>query len=177
MLELRDLRFVHKYFTGEKQESLLFLIIGVTAIILSIVLFLFIKTNPSFYKGAAIPLFAIGLIQLVVGYTVYARADKQRMDIAYNLGMEPVQFAKHQEMPRMQTVMKNFIIYRYAEIALALAGIALFICFRNNESRLFWKGLGLTLAIQALLMLGADYFAEQRGKLYVKNLEAVISPN
>ena len=112
MLELRDFTFVHKYFIGEKQESLLFLIIGIAAVLAAIVLFFFIKTSPSLYKGMAIPLFAIGLIQLVVGYTVYARSDKQRMDVAYLLGTEPQQYAKNTELPRMEKVMKNFVIYR-----------------------------------------------------------------
>lgn len=172
MLELRDFSFVHKYFIGEKQESLLFLAIGIAALALSVIFFFFIKSNPSFFKGAAIPLLAIGIIQTVVGYTVYARSDKQRADVAYNLGMEPVRYVQATEGPRMQTVMKNFVIYRYAEIALALIGIGLFFYFRTDTERQLWKGLGLTLAIQALLMLGADYFAEQRGKAYRQQLEA-----
>ena len=175
MLELRDLTFIHKYFIGEKQESLLFLFIGIAAILLAVLFFFFIKTNPSFFKGAAIPLVVIGLIQLTVGYTVYARSDKQRMDIAYNAGVEPVQYTQHQELPRMKTVMKNFVIYRYVEIVLAVMGIGLFIYFRNNTAQQYWKGAGLTLAIQALLMLGADYFAEQRGKVYSKALEAIVA--
>ena len=171
MLELRDFSFVHKYFMGEKQESLLFLGIGITALLLSVIFFFFIKMNPQFFKGAAIPLLAIGIIQVVVGYTVYARSDKQRMDIAYNLGVEPLRVAQHQEMPRMKTVMTNFIIYRYVEIVLALMGLGLFFYFRNNTAQQLWKGIGLTLAIQALLMLGADYFAEQRGRIYYNKLE------
>jgi hypothetical protein len=176
MFELRDFSFIHKYFTGEKQESLLFLVIGVLAILLAVVFFFFIKTNPQFYKGAAIPLLAIGIIQLVVGYTVYARSDKQGMDIAYNMGIEPVRVAQHEELPRMETVMKNFVIYRWAEIILALAGIGLFVYFRCNAGQQLWKGVGLTLAIQALLMLGADYFAEQRGKVYVQKLQEMVKP-
>ncbi|MFN8244188.1 MAG: hypothetical protein U0X40_09085 [Ferruginibacter sp.] len=173
MLQLRDFSFVHKYFIGEKQESLLFLSIGVLALVLSVVFFFFIKSNPSFFKGAAIPLFAVGMIQVAVGYTVYARSDKQRSDVAYNLGVEPVHYAQEQELPRMKTVMKNFVIYRYTEIALALMGIGLFFYFRTAPGQQLWKGLGLTLAIQALLMLGADYFAEQRGKIYQQGLEAM----
>ena len=65
----------------------------------------------------------IGLILGVVGYTVYARSNKQRLDIAYNIGIEAGIFINSQELPRMRTVMKNFIIYRYTEIALAVADI------------------------------------------------------
>lgn len=174
MLEQRDFSFIYKYFTAEKQESLLFLIVGIAAILLAVIFWFFIKTIPSFFKGAAIPLLAIGLIQSVVGFTVYTRTDKQKTDIAYNIGMEPALYIKQTELPRMQTVMKNFIIYRYAEIALTLVGIGLFLYFKNDDTLQFWKGIGLTLAIMALLTLAADYFAEQRGKVYSKSLQSLI---
>jgi uncharacterized membrane protein HdeD (DUF308 family) len=173
-MQTKDFSFIHKYFMAEKQESLLFLVIGIIAIILSVIFFFFIKNNPSFFKGAAIPLLLIGLIQCMVGYSVWARSDKQRIDVAYKMGMEPVGFVKNEELPRMQKVNKSFVIYRYTEIALIIAGIALIIFFRNNPERVFWYGLGVTLAIQAAIMLGADYFAEQRALNYTKQVEAFI---
>jgi len=175
MFEQKDFNFIYKYFIAEKQESLLFLIVGVVAIILAVVFFFFIKTNPTFFKGAAVPLVAIGLIQCVVGYTVYTRTDKQKTDIAYNIGVEPATYTKQVELPRMKTVMKNFIIYRWVEIAFIITGLVLIFLFRSNPDWSFWYGLGITLAIQALIMLGADYFAEQRGKIYSKELETIIS--
>lgn len=168
----RDFSFIDKYFIAEKQESLIFLILGIVAIGLAVFFFFFLKTHPSFFKGAAIPLVVIGLIQCVVGFTVYARTDVQRKEVAYKMGLEPVSFVRNEELPRMQTVMRNFVIYRYVEIALALTGIALFFVFRSRPEPSFWMGLGLTLAIQSLLMLGADYFAESRGKIYTTQLEA-----
>ena len=174
MLEVKDYSFIYKYFTGEKQESLFFLLAGLTAIILSVVFYFFVKTSPLLYKGAAIPLMAIGLIQLVVGYTVYAKSDKQQSEIAYKAGMDPG-FIKNTEIPRMEKVMKNFIIYRYTEMALALLGIGLFVYFRNDEVLQFWKGIGIALAIQALLMLGADGFAEKRGQFYCESLSKFSS--
>jgi len=36
----------------------------------------------------------------------------------------------------------------------------------------FRKGLGLTLTIMSLIALVADYFAERRGKVYLKGLES-----
>ncbi|MBI2730418.1 MAG: hypothetical protein HYX40_06665 [Sphingobacteriales bacterium] len=173
-MQTRDVSFIHKYFLAEKQESLLFLIIGITAILLSVVFFIMIKTNLSFYKGAAIPLLLVGLIQVTVGYTVWARSDKQRLDVAYKMGMEPIGFAKSEELPRMQTVNKNFIIYRYTEIVLAMAGIALVFFFRKEPNKAFWFGLGVTLAIQSVIMLGADYFAEKRALHYTQQLQSLL---
>jgi len=168
-----DFSFIYKYFIAEKQESLLFLIIGIIAIILAIVFWFFIKTNPSFFKGAAIPLLAIGIIQSVVGFTVYTRSDKQKTGIAYNIGIEPVSYVQQVELPRMEKVMKNFTIYRWVEIAFILTGLVLILLYRANPDKTFWYGLGIALAIQAALMLGADYFAEKRGVLYQQNLEQV----
>jgi hypothetical protein len=170
-----DLSFIYKYFHGEKQESLLFLIIGIIAIILAIIFWFLIKTNPSFFKGAAIPLLAIGIIQSAVGFTVYSRSDKQMKEIAYKAGIEPVSYVKQQEFPRIQTVMRKFIIYRWVEIAFIIAGIILIFLYRANPDKAFWYGLGITLTIQATLMLGADYFAEKRGKIYIKSLEEFVN--
>ncbi len=153
----------------------MFLIVGIVAVMLAIVCWFFIKSNPSFYKGAAIPLLVIGLIQMVVGYSVYSRTDKQKADIAYNIGMEPVAYVKQTELPRMKTVMKNFIIYRWVEIAFIITGIILIMLFRTNPDKSFWYGLGIALALQAVIMLGADYFAEKRGKVYTNELNKIIA--
>lgn len=169
-----NLSFIYKYFHGEKQESLLFLIIGIIAIILAIIFWFLIKTNPSFFKGAAIPLLAIGLIQSAVGFTVYSRSDKQMKAVAYNAGMEPVSYVKQQELPRMQTVLKNFVIYRWVEIVFIITGLVIVLLFRKNAERTFWYGFGVALAIQAVIMLGADYFAEKRGKVYTNHLKELI---
>ncbi|MBL0182215.1 MAG: hypothetical protein IPP96_07940 [Chitinophagaceae bacterium] len=174
MFEQRDFNFVYKYFIAEKQESLLFLIVGIAAIMLAIIFLIFVKSNPTFYKGAAIPLLAIGIIQCVVGFTVYSRSDKQMKEVAYNLGMEPGSYTRQQELPRMNTVMKNFVIYRWVEIAFIIAGVVLIFLFRTNPDKIFWYGLGIALAIQGVLMLGADFFAEQRGKTYRQNLQELI---
>jgi len=110
----------------------------------------------------------------VVGFAVYARSDKQMNEVAYNIGMEPVSYTRTQELPRMETVMKNFVIYRWVEIALIVTGIVLIFLFRANPDRSFWYGLGITLAIQAFLMLGADFFAERRGGVYTEELENLV---
>jgi len=160
------------YFNAEKAESLVFLIIGILAIIAAGYVFFGLKT--AFWKGVALPLLAIGLIQAVVGYTVYSRSDKQRIDIVYKMDMNPN--ALHQEeLPRMETVMKNFLIYRYVEIAFVVVGMFLFFYFKHEEEKQFWIGFGLALAIQAFIMLVADGFAEKRGHFYTKGIESYVA--
>jgi len=165
-----DLSFVHKYFMAEKQTTFLFVIIGCSAVLLALIFNFLVRTNINFFKGAAVPLLILGLVQAVVGYTVYARSDKQRLDISYNMGLEPATFVRQHELPRMQKVMRNFVIYRYVEIFLFVAGIALFFYFRTNMLHSFWKGFGLSLALMALIIYIADYFAEKRGAEYIDGL-------
>ncbi len=163
---------IEKYFSGEKSESLLFLTIGVAAIIAAIIFFFVLKTN--FYKGAAIPLILVGLMMGIVGFTVYKRSDADRMRNIYAYDMNP-QELKTKELPRMQAVMKNFVVLRWVEIILAITGIVLFFYFRNNEIRFFWKGFGAALAIMALFALTADYFAEKRGHQYINGLNEFVN--
>ena len=158
---------IEKYFNAEKSESLLFILIGIAGIITAISFFIFLKTN--FYKGAAMPLLIIGLLLGVVGFTVYKRSDADRIRNVYAYDLNPSEL-KEKEIPRMKTVIKNFMIYRYVEIILALTGIGLFFYFKNNETQQLWKGFGLTLAIMTLVGLGADYFGEKRGKIYLDGL-------
>jgi uncharacterized membrane protein YczE len=159
-----DISFIARYFKAEQLESLVFVAIGL--ITFSIALAAWFKFKTPFLSGLAWPFLLVALIQLTVGISVYLRSPKDiiRVEaIAFNL-----QEISQQEIPRMETVMKNFVIYRYVEISLLLIGIGLLVFLSSAYSR----GIGLGLLIQAALMLGADYFAEKRGSEYQ---EALIS--
>lgn len=175
MFQQRDFSFIYKYFIAEKQASLVFLIVGVVALMLAVIFWFFIKSNPNFFKGAAMPLLVIGLMQLIVGYAVYSRADKQKSGIAYNIGMEPAAYVKQTEQPRMKKVMQNFVIYRWVEIAFIITGLVLIFLFRSNPGKLFWYGFGVALAIQAAITFSGDFFAEKRGKVYIDELYKIIA--
>lgn len=162
---------IEKYFIAEKQESLVFMIIGAAAFIIALIGIFVWKIQC--WKGASIPLIVIALIQIVVGHTVYARSDKQRIDMVYAFDMNPDKL-KNEELPRMQVVNRNFIIYRWVEIALLIAGAVLAFMYKGNADKQFWFGLGIALALQAAIMLGADYFAEQRALNYTKGIEALL---
>ena len=111
---------IEKYFMAEKQESLLFLIVGLVAIVLA-ALFLFVYKS-HFFKGAATALIVIGLLQVVVGYAVYNRSDADRMRMVYAYDMNPFEL-KTVEIPRMQKVNSNFIVYKWIEVVLLAAGL------------------------------------------------------
>ncbi|MFM9984145.1 MAG: hypothetical protein ACKVOK_02885 [Flavobacteriales bacterium] len=163
---------IEKYFLAEKQESLVFVSIGVLAI-LAAIYFLFIHQS-AFGKGVSIPLLLIATIQLTVGITVYRRSDQQRIDNVYCYDLDPAKL-RQEEVPRMIIVMKNFAVIRWVEIALLIAGLALLLAFRSDVSNTFWFGIGVGLAIQAALMLGADFFAERRGQVYLDGLRSFLN--
>jgi ABC-type xylose transport system permease subunit len=172
---------IEKYFTAEKQESLFFLILGLMAVLAALALLYFTKSN--FWRGFAMPLILIGILQVVVGYTVYTRSDKDRTRVVYALDMNP-ETIQSNELPRMKTVMKNFIVYRYVEIFLGIIGLLLIIFLGSNNSyenswqgKAFWYGLGIALFIQSFLILSADYFAEKRGKVYIDKIEQFVTKN
>jgi hypothetical protein len=163
---------IEKYFIAEKSESLIFLILGLLAISISIYFYSYLKTN--YFRGAAIPLLLIGLMQSIAGYTVYSRSDRQRIEMVYAYDMDPAKL-KSEELPRMKKVNQHFVIYRWLEIFFVVVGLILIFLFRNEPGRAFWFGLGTTFAIQAAIMLLADHFAEKRAGSYTRHLEIFTS--
>lgn len=163
---------IEEYFEAEKQAGMFFLIIGLVAVILGLV-FIFIFKTP-FYKGAAIPLIAIGLMQGMAGATVFRRSDNDRIRNVYAYSSNPAQL-REKELPRMTTVNRNFKILKVVEIIFIVAGLLLIIVFRSKPGLIFWKGIGITLLLQSMLVLGADFLAEKRAHLYTKKLAAFIA--
>lgn len=94
---------IEKYFTAEKQESIVFLVLGIIAIATAIIFLFFIKNNCS--RGAAIPALVIGLMMAIVGYTIYTRSDTDRIRVVYAYDMNPQELTT-KELPRMQVVKK-----------------------------------------------------------------------
>ena len=95
--------------------------------------------------------------------------------MVYALDMNPTKLVQ-EELPRMQRVNKKFIVYRWVEILLLLTGIVLAIVFHASDDRRFIRGLGIALAVQAALMLGADFFAERRAIAYTNQLAQLKKP-
>jgi len=162
---------IEKYFTAEKQGSLIFLIVGVFAIALALFFFFYNKTQV--YKGAAIPMILIGIIFIVVGFTVHRKSDNDRIRNVYAFDMKPVDF-KDKELPRMQKALENLAMYRRVEIALFAAGILLFLFLRNKPDLNFWYGLGISLAIMAVVAHGLDFLAKKRAIDYTKKIESFV---
>jgi hypothetical protein len=157
--------FVSQYFSEEKAGSILFAIVGVIA--LAIALYLFFGLKNSFARGFAIPLALVAVLELAGGATIFLRTPKDIARVASFIKNEPYHIGTI-EIPRMKTVMRNFIIYRNVEMALIVISIFLLI---TTPAGSFWKGVATGLFMQATLVLFLDSFAERRGYTYLKHLE------
>jgi hypothetical protein len=159
------------YFSAEKRESLLFLMAGAAAIAASV--YLWATGSP--HRAMAWPLTAVALIQIVVGWTVYARTDGQRKDLhsllSKGLAKDKAAYTAA-EVPRMETVRKSFRIYKAIEIVLLAAGLA-GAFFLKDRVALHAASVGL--ALQAGLMLVFDLYAESRAEVYVEQIRRLIS--
>ena len=157
---------VVKYFTGEKAESYLFFFLGVVGLAMSVYL---IAYPSSFWKGIAIPSMFISALEIIVGVTLIYRSPKDIVRVEHFIKNEQRKI-RTDEIPRMEKVMKNFVVYRYVEIALILIGAVLYFASTNID---FWRGLGIGLFLQASIVLTLDYFAERRGFIYLEYLNKI----
>jgi hypothetical protein len=158
---------IEKYFDAEKKESIIFMVVGIAAIILGLIFFFLIK-SPG-YRGASVPLVIIGFIEMATGYSVYNTSDKLKNQNITDLDKEPANL-KQDELSRMRGVMMRFVAYRWIEIFCLVLGMAVFYYFFNLQVYNFWKGFGLSLAIHSVIALVLDFFAETRGRVYLKGL-------
>ena len=147
------------YFVAEKQESVIFVVVGLLAIGFSLWLWM----NGHRLQSMAYPLVVIALMQIVVGGTVYLRTDSQVSTLSTQLQVNPVAL-KAEETARMETVMKNFSIYKSIEMLLLIMGVGMIAFFQRHDVA---AGIGVGLVLQAAFTLTLDIFAETRGADYL----------
>jgi len=117
--------FIKTYFTAEKNESLIFIMFGILTIGFSV--YALLKWGDVFYRGFAVPATLIGIIQIVVGSTVYIRTDKQLHELETHYQQDKAAFAKA-ETPRMDAVIKNFSIYKKSRSSICGRIAPYFLC-------------------------------------------------
>jgi hypothetical protein len=153
------------YFSAEKQESVLFLAVGLAAIGISVWLWM----NGHRLKSMAYPLVAIALMQMVVGGSIYLRTDTQLSTLSAQLQANPAAL-KAEETTRMQTVMSNFSVYKAVEMVLLIVGVGMIAFLQRHDVA---AGIGVGLVLQAAFTLTLDIFAEARGADYLTALHAM----
>jgi hypothetical protein len=157
---MNRLPFIDAYFGAEKLGSVLFIVVGASAIALALVLL----RRRSRLRGMAVPLIAVALLQAVVGGTVLLRSDAQIARLQQQAREAPAAF-RSAETARMKAVIANFELYRRLEIGLLALGMAIVVLLRQRE---FWFAFGLGLVLQSGLMFVLDRLAEARAHEYFK---------
>lgn len=159
---------IEKYFNGEKAESYVFIAIGMVALLIAFYFVFTLKT--SFWRGVAIPFILVAMLEFIIGYTIVKRSPKDIYRVESFIKVQPSKITLD-EIPRMEKVMKNFVIFRYVEICLILLGIILMYSSLNDT---LWRGIGLGLFMQASIVLSLDFFAERRGHIYLEYLKEFV---
>lgn len=157
---------MESYLDAERAESKLFVGMGVLSIAGGAAALG--ASERDFLKGASFPLMGVGLIQLVVGGTVWWRTEEQKAQLRALILSEPSRYVS-EESARMKQVNDNFVIYRWTEISLLGAGLATAGAGHALDKD-FVTGLGVGLAFQSAVMLTLDYFAEKRGNEYASQV-------
>ena len=155
------------YFVAEKQESVIFIVVGLLAIGLSLWLWM----NGHRLKSMAYPLVVIALMQIVVGSTIYLRTDSQLSTLNAQLQTNPA-VLKAEETARMKTVINNFSIYKAIELLLLIIGVGMIAFFQRHN---VVTGIGVGLVLQASFTLALDVFAEARGAEYLSAIQGLAN--
>jgi hypothetical protein len=151
-----------KFYKAQKAQGLLFMIIGFIAVFIS--LLLVINVNNVFSNGLIIPLFIIGVLQVYFGINTFKHTPKHLLLVQGFVKENQASMTNieipfiHKEILFQKKVINIFLFL----IALAV----LFIFIFNNT--LFLQGLGIGLFIQSLIVITANFFAEQRSQIYLK---------
>jgi hypothetical protein len=155
------------YFVAERQESVIFILVGLLAMGLSLWLWM----NGHRLKSMAYPLVVIALMQIMVGGTVLLRTDAQLSSLSAQLQTNPAAL-KAEETARMKTVMKNFSIYKRIEILLLITGIVMIAFLQRYDVAV---GIGVGLVLQSAFTLALDIFAEARGAEYLSAIQGLAN--
>lgn len=153
------------YFGAEKQESLIFVAVGLVALGISVWLWL----NGHRLKSMAYPLVVIALMQIVVGASIYLRTETQLSNLSAQLAANPAAL-KAEETTRMQTAMKNFSMYKAVEMVLLIVGVGMIAFLQRHDIA---AGIGVGLVLQAAFTLTLDIFAEARGSDYLSAIRSL----
>ncbi len=162
---------IERYFLAEKNACLLLLILGSIMLVASIIIHF--TTKSSLYKGIALGLAIIAVLQAGMGYYVYNKSDTDRKQMVYAFDMNP-DVLKQKEWPRMQQVQQNFKTLMIVQAVLMLIAVVVILVFKNQPHRSFWLGLAIGLLVQLSVVFLFDGIASTRANMYADALKKFV---
>ena len=160
---------VNEYFSGEKTQCWIGIVLGVISIGLALYFLLHLKTD--LYKGVAYPFLIIPVLLIMICAGVVWRTPHDIERVTNFIQQVPEKIAT-EEIPRMQRVLKSFKVIKIVEAVLFVAGLAL-VAYGATKGSDVAKGVGIGIAIQSAMMYAFDYFAHERGKAYWEFLQSL----
>ncbi|MFZ4799588.1 MAG: hypothetical protein ACOYMA_18985 [Bacteroidia bacterium] len=153
---------IKKYYNAQKTQGLLFIIIGILSIILGAILV--INVNNLYSNGITLPLIIIGMLQVYFGVTTFKNTPIHLL-LVQGFVMKNQASMANTEIPFIHKT----ILFQKKMINIFLIGVALAVLFLFVFNKtMFLQGLGIGLFIHSLIIITANYFAEQRSQIYLK---------
>ncbi|HJK93851.1 MAG TPA: hypothetical protein RMH85_35150 [Polyangiaceae bacterium LLY-WYZ-15_(1-7)] len=162
---------IDAYFASEEAGATLFVAAGVTAIVLALGLLGLARGERRPWRGAAVPLVILGLVELAVGGAVLVTTEAQVANLKTDLEVTPAA-ALLEERERVEDVIAAFDVYEIVEGFLVFIGLAMAVAARRTA----YRAAGLALVAQALTLMALDVRAEGHARTYLAALEAAELP-
>ncbi|MDL5047939.1 hypothetical protein QQ054_18135 [Oscillatoria amoena NRMC-F 0135] len=97
------------------------------------------------------------LLSICIGIVARTPKDVARVTGYYTTAPQKM---KTDELPRIEKVMKNFVLIKNAEVAVLAAGLLLAFLFRKNK---LITGLAIGIILQCIVLYIFNYVASMRG--------------
>lgn len=157
---------IEKYFEAEKLQCIIGIFITMVCISLSVY---FLYLQKPLGQGLAYVFLPFSVLLLIICLSITIRAPKDIERVTTFFKTEP-QKIQTVELPRMEKVMKNFVVIKRVEVLVFMVGLLLTIFCWKNE---LVTGLAIGLMIQGCMLYLFDHTAATRGKLYVDFLKSL----
>lgn len=153
---------IQKFYNAQKAHSLLFLVIGSFAVLVSV--YLFIAGISTMSIGFAVPFLVFGLFQTILGFKTYNKTNSEHQFAMLSAKKNTSQII-NTEIPKINKILTNYNRKIYILLGLNALSIVLFTIFANTP---LIKGIGLALFLQSLIHITSLHFENNRSQIYFK---------
>lgn len=153
---------IQKFYNAQKAHSLLFLVVGSFAVLVSV--YLFIAGVSAISIGFAVPFLVFGLLQTILGFKTYNKTNSE-LQFAMLSAKKNTSQIINTEIPKINKILTNYNRKIYILLGLNALSIILFTIFANTP---LIKGIGLALFLQSLIHITSLYFENNRSQIYFK---------
>jgi hypothetical protein len=154
------------WFEGEKNEAFVFFGLGAVSAGTGAYL---LTLDTDFSRGAGWTAIGFGAVEMLFATTYTLGLAPKHDELKDDLAENPSQYKKD-ELERMNAIADRFVIYRYTELGILVAGAGL-ATYGFVKDKKTLAGIGLVASAHAAIVLFLDYFAERRTHDYIDELE------